>query len=72
VKIVGVVLIVLGLLALIYGGFTYTSDRHEAELGPLQLELEEKERVNIPVWVGAAAIIGGTVLLLLPRRRRRS
>lgn len=56
--IIGAVLIVLGALALIYGGFSYT-DTHDAQLGPLELSLEEKDRVNVPKWAGIAALIVG-------------
>lgn len=68
-KIVGIVLLVAGVLALAYGGFTYTTDTHEAQLGPLELSVEEKERVNIPVWAGAAAVVTGVLLLVLDRKR---
>ncbi|HSL81189.1 MAG TPA: hypothetical protein VLF66_00345 [Thermoanaerobaculia bacterium] len=68
-KIVGILLIVAGVLALAYGGFTFTKDRHEAQLGPLQLEYAEKERIDIPTWAGAAAVVGGILLLVLDRKR---
>jgi drug/metabolite transporter (DMT)-like permease len=68
-KIVGILLLAAGILALVYGGFSYTKETHEAQLGPLELSVEEKERVNLPVWAGAAAVIGGILLLVLDRRR---
>jgi drug/metabolite transporter (DMT)-like permease len=68
-KIVGILLLVAGILALAYGGFTYTKDRHQAQLGPLELQYEEKERINIPTWAGAAAVVGGVLLLVLDRKR---
>lgn len=68
-KIVGIVLIVAGVLALAYGGFTYTKDRHEAQLGPLELQYEEKERIDVPTWAGAVAVVGGILLLVLDRKR---
>lgn len=67
-RILAVVLIVAGVLALVYGGFTYTEDRHEAQIGPLEFAVEERERVNVPVWAGVALIAGGVVVLLLGRR----
>lgn len=57
--IIGAILIVLGALALIYGGFSYTSETHDARIGPLELSLEEKDRVNIPRWAGIAALVVG-------------
>jgi len=67
-RVAAIVLIVLGVLALVYGGFTYTSETHEATLGPLNLSVAEKERVNIPVWAGAGAIvIGGLLFMFGPK-----
>lgn len=68
-KIIGVLLIVAGTLGLIYGGFSYTKEKHDVKLGPLQFSLAEKERVNVPVWAGAGAIAIGVVLLLVGRKR---
>ena len=62
-KILGVILLAAGLLALAYGGFTYTEERHSTELGPVKLELKDKERVEVPPWAGVAAVVGGIVLL---------
>ena len=69
VKIVAVGLVVLGVLALVYGGFWYEKDETKAEIGPIQIEVEQRERVNIPVWVGVAAIGAGVALLLWKRPR---
>ena len=62
-KLLGLVLLVLGVLALAYGGFTYTEETHDAKLGPIEIEIKDKERVNVPVWAGAAAALAGGVLL---------
>jgi hypothetical protein len=69
-KIVGLALVALGLLALVYGGFTYTKETHDAKVGPVEFSVKEKERVNVPVWVGAAAVIVGAVVLVVDRRGR--
>ncbi|KJS09642.1 MAG: hypothetical protein VR73_01495 [Gammaproteobacteria bacterium BRH_c0] len=68
-RIAGILLIVAGVLALAYGGFSYTSDTHDVELGPLQLSVEEKERVNVPVWAGVGGILVGGVLLVWRRKK---
>jgi uncharacterized membrane protein YidH (DUF202 family) len=68
-KIVGIVLIVAGILGLVYGGFSFTKDTHQAKIGPLELQVKEKETVNIPVWAGVGAIVVGAALLLVPAKR---
>ncbi|HSL92139.1 MAG TPA: hypothetical protein VK863_05785, partial [Candidatus Limnocylindrales bacterium] len=64
VKVVAIILIVAGTLGLVYGGFSYTKETHDAKLGPLELSVKEKETVNIPVWAGVGAIAAGAVLLV--------
>jgi hypothetical protein len=71
VKIVAIVLIVLGVLALVYGGFTYTRETAALDLGPVGIEVVERERVSIPVWAGIGAIGLGVALLLVDARRAR-
>ncbi len=63
VKILAIVLIIAGGLGLLYGGFTYTKDTHQAKLGPIVLSVTEKESVNIPIWAGVAALAAGAILL---------
>jgi len=63
-KMLAIILIVAGGLALMYGGFTYTKDTHEAKIGPIELSIKDKETVNIPVWAGVAAMVAGAFLLL--------
>ena len=66
-KVVAIILIVLGALGLAFGSFSYTKETHEAKLGPLQLSVQEKERVNIPQWAGLGAIAVGVILLVAGR-----
>lgn len=63
-KILGVVLLVLGILAVVYGGFSYTKEKHDAKIGPVEIKLTEKERVNVPLWAGIVAGAAGLVLIL--------
>ncbi|MDO9465808.1 MAG: hypothetical protein Q7J36_00750 [Thiobacillus sp.] len=63
-KMLGVALIVAGALGLIYGGFTYTQNTHEAKLGPIELTVKDKKTVNIPLWAGLGAIAAGAFLLI--------
>ena len=69
VKIVGILLIVLGALGLAFGSFSYTKETHQAKIGPLQLSVEEKERINVPQWAGLASIAVGIVLLVAGRKK---
>jgi TRAP-type C4-dicarboxylate transport system permease small subunit len=64
-KLVAFFLIVIGALALAYGGFTYTKETHTADLGPIQLSVDEKERVTVPLWAGLGAVLLGGVLLVV-------
>lgn len=63
-RTLGLVLIVAGALALLYGGFSYTRQTHGAKLGPIELSVTERQTVNIPVWAGIGAIALGAVVLL--------
>jgi TRAP-type C4-dicarboxylate transport system permease small subunit len=68
VKIVGFALIAAGILGLVYGGFTYTTETHEAKIGPIELSVKDKETVNVPIWAGVAAIVVGGLLLVVPKK----
>jgi TRAP-type C4-dicarboxylate transport system permease small subunit len=63
-KVVALVLVIGGILGLAYGGFTYTKENHQAKIGPIELNVKEKEHVNIPMWAGIGAIVIGGALLL--------
>jgi hypothetical protein len=67
-RLAALVLIVAGVLGLVYGGFTYTKDTHETKLGPIELSVEEKQTVDIPVWLGACAIVAGVLLLVVRKK----
>ena len=68
VKIAGIVLIAAGTLGLVYGGFSYTKEKHEAKIGSLELSITDKETVNVPVWAGVGAIVVGGLLLVTRQR----
>lgn len=67
-KIAGIVLLVAGALGLAYGGFSYTTETHKAEVGPLQLSVDETRRVNIPMWAGIGALAVGGLLLVMGKK----
>lgn len=64
-KLLAIGLIILGILGLVYGSFTYTKDTKSAKIGPLELSVKDKETVNIPVWAGVVAIAAGGILLFV-------
>jgi hypothetical protein len=67
-KLAGLVLLVLGVLALVYGGFSYRKEKGDARIGPIEIEVTEKERVNVPLWAGIAAVaVGGALVARRPR-----
>jgi drug/metabolite transporter (DMT)-like permease len=65
VRIIGIVLIIAGTAALVYGGFSFTKETHQAKIGPIELTVKDKEDVNIPSWAGVGAILLGGVLLVV-------
>ena len=68
-KIAGIVLIILGVMALIYQGFTYTETKQDAQIGSLKIQHNETETVPLPPIVGAVFIVGGIAVLCLGNRR---
>jgi uncharacterized membrane protein len=69
-RIIGIALIAAGVLALLYGGFSYTKDTTAVKLGPVELSVKERETVNVPVWAGVGAIVIGGLLLVLGSKKR--
>jgi hypothetical protein len=67
--LIGVILIVVGALALAYQGFTYTTTERVVELGPLKVDAEREKTVPLPPILGAVAVAGGLVLVLVGSRR---
>ena len=70
IKILGIALLIAGVLGLAYGGFSYTKDTTAVKLGPIELTVQEKQTVNIPLWAGIASIIAGGVLLVVGGKGR--
>jgi drug/metabolite transporter (DMT)-like permease len=63
-KPLGVILIVLGVLALVYQGFSYTTQKKVLDMGPIQATKQEHHTVPLPPILGALALIGGVVILV--------
>jgi uncharacterized membrane protein len=66
----GIILVVLGILALAYQGFSYTLPKKEVDVGPLHVTKEERHTVPLPPVLGGLALIGGIVVLVMDRRER--
>ena len=67
--LIGAVLLAAGLLILAYGGFSYTQETHNVDLGFMELKAQDKERVNLPPWLGVTGVVVGAVLLVAGRKR---
>lgn len=69
-RVAAIVLVVAGVLALAYGGFSYTKATTQVKLGPIEMSVKEKKTVNVPVWAGVGAIVLGGALLLFGSKQR--
>ena len=68
--IIGIILLVVGVIALAYGGFaSFTTKENLAKLGPLEINREDEHRVPIGPIVGGVCLVGGIVLLVTGNRR---
>jgi hypothetical protein len=67
--IVGIILIVLGVIGLAVGGFSFTRKEKVIDLGPIEATADKKESVPIPPVLGAVALISGVVLVAVGSRR---
>jgi TRAP-type C4-dicarboxylate transport system permease small subunit len=69
-RILAIILIVAGVLGLVYGGFDYLRDNHEATVGSLQFAIRSRHTVVVPTWASLVAIGAGVALLLLGRTKQ--
>ena len=70
-RIVGLVLVIVGVLALAFGGVFWTDRDTLVDAGPIQITRDAREGFKIPTVLGVVAVIGGIVLLALPTRGQR-
>ena len=66
--LVGIVLIIIGVVALAYQGFTYTTREKAVDLGPIQITAEKEHTVPLPPILGVAALAGGIALLVMGKK----
>jgi uncharacterized membrane protein YidH (DUF202 family) len=69
-KIAAIALIVVGVIALAYGGISYTREKKVLDIGPLEATTKTRETIPLPPVFGVVAIAGGVALLLVAARRR--
>jgi len=66
---IGIILIVVGIIALAYGGFTYTKREKIIDVGPLQVSADKVHTVPLPPILGALALAGGVVLVIVGSKK---
>jgi hypothetical protein len=69
-KIVGVLLIAIGIVALAYGGITYTTREKVLDVGPIEATAERQKTIPLPPLLGGLALAGGVALLIAGSRRK--
>jgi hypothetical protein len=67
--VIGIILIVIGIIALAYGGFTYTKREKVIDAGPLQVSADKEKTVPFPPILGGICLAGGIVLVIVGSRR---
>jgi uncharacterized membrane protein YidH (DUF202 family) len=67
-KVVAVILIAAGVLGLMYGKVSYTKEKHQAKVGPIEFTLKDKQSLAIPVWASVGVIVLGVGILLVGRK----
>lgn len=70
IRIIAVLLILIGLVALATGGLTYTRREKVIDVGPIEATAEKRDRIPLPPILGGAALAGGIVLLIAGSRKR--
>ena len=70
-RIVGIVLVVAGLIALLAGGFSFTRRREVARVGPISASVKEKQTYPVARWAGGAMLLAGVGLIVVAGRHRR-
>lgn len=69
IKLIAIILIAIGVIALVYQGITYTTKEKVVDLGPVEVTADETKRIPIQPVVGAIALVGGILLLAIDRKR---
>jgi uncharacterized membrane protein YidH (DUF202 family) len=68
-KIIGIVLVIIGVLALVYGGISYNRQRTIIDVGGIKATATEQKNIPLSPIVGGIALVGGVILLVVPKKR---
>jgi hypothetical protein len=68
-KVLGTILIAIGIIAVVYGGISYSRQRTVLAVGPFEATAAEQHNIPLSPIVGGLALLGGLVLLMVPRRQ---
>jgi uncharacterized membrane protein YidH (DUF202 family) len=68
-KTIGIVLVILGIVALVYGGISYNKNRTVLQVGSVNVTATEHKKIPVPAIVGVVAVVGGAALLMTGNRR---
>ena len=68
-KTVGIILMVIGVIMLVWGGFTYTKQEKIIDAGPVQISADKQETVNWPPYAGGLALIAGVIVFVSSRKK---
>ena len=69
-RVVGTLLVVFGIVALVWGGISWTREKTIVDLGPIEARAETRETIPLPPVLGGIALVAGIALLVIPARRR--
>jgi hypothetical protein len=69
-RVLGSILVVLGMVALLWGGISWTREEKIIDLGPIEATAERRETIPLPPVIGGIALIAGIILLVAPSRRK--
>ena len=69
-RIVGLVLVIIGLISLLWGGISWTREKTIVDIGPIEARSQERETIPLPPIVGGIALVAGAVLLVVRERSR--
>jgi hypothetical protein len=71
-KLIGILLVILGVVALVYGGINYNKDRTVLQIGSMNITATEHKSIPVPAVVGVVVLLGGVALLVVGKRRTLS